>query len=382
MKLLVVIGTVNFHGGAHVATLAMVDALKARGVTVDFMVGSEPNAEIAARMSGSRFFVVPFPKKGFRWFVRGICNRLHLGWFPNWVIDPGRKWRKMAAQYDTIAVIGENSHYRWLIAKTPKGPRKVVFIHTDYTRWRTAWQCNRDDSRCDRWTYRYYDAIAVVGRANAERFADFFPQFSDKTAAFLNLVPEIGSASGRPRAQGEGILQLISLTRIEAPPKKTPRYLQVAKRLKDAGVAFNWTVYGDGELLEPLRVEAKNLAIDDVFHLPGFAPDAKERIRNADLFVLLSCWEGLPNVIYEALRAGTPVFSTDVGAISDQVAHGKTGWLVSDDDDAIVTGLEEVLKDRSRIEKWRQNLVGYSYDNESIVDAHMKLLGLETYGEA
>ena len=40
--LLVVIESVNFNGGAHVATWAMIDALVARGWRVDVMTASEP----------------------------------------------------------------------------------------------------------------------------------------------------------------------------------------------------------------------------------------------------------------------------------------------------------------------------------------------------
>ena len=189
MRLLAVIDTVNFTGGAHVATWEMIDALNERGVEVDVLTGSEPNEAMKIRLSPYKVHVIdnPFPRKGIRFLVQGICRRLRLGWVPNWTIDPKGVWRRKMAKYDTVLVIGENSHYRNLVGSV-KGPKKVVFIHTDYVSWRSALSYNRVDARCDRWTYRAYDRIAVVGRPNAERFVSVFPEFEDKVCAFHNII--------------------------------------------------------------------------------------------------------------------------------------------------------------------------------------------------
>ena len=380
MRLLIVIDSFGFHGGAHVATMLMARELIARGISVDFLVGEVPGPEMSAKLPGARFIELPFPDHGVRRFVRRVCNRLHLGWFPVWVLDPTSKYRKLATQYDTIAVIGENSHYRGFVASVPKGPRKVVFIHTDYVRWRTAWQWNRDDARCDRWIYRHYDKIAVVGKANSKRFAACYPQFRDKVCPFINLIDATAvwtnHAPYMPRTEND-VLQLVSLTRIEAAPKKVPRYLEIAQRLKERGSRFKWTVYGDGPLLDALRLEVQRRGIGDVFELAGFDASARTRLGEYDLFLLLSSWEGLPNVIYESLIAGTPVFATDVGAICEQVEHDKTGFLVRDDDEEITNALDGVLHDRARIAIWRKNLESYSYDNDKVVEQHLDILGLK-----
>jgi len=349
--------------------------LKARGVTVDFMTGCELKPEIAERMKGSRFFIVPFPKKGFRWFVRGVCNRLHLGWFPAFVLDPTGKWRRLAATYDTIAVIGENSHYRGLVAAVPKGPRKVVFIHTDYARWRTMLQCDRDDSRQDARTYRKYDAIAVIGKANAERFAACHPHLKDKVKPFRNLIT-FDRSKVRPRKPSEdGLVRLATVMRVTEISKDPARYVRVAKRLLESGSKFAWTIYGDGDLLEPMRNAVVDNGLQGSLNFVGYDAEAKYKVGAADLFVLLSHFEGLPNVIYDSLLAGTPVFATEVGAISDQIVNGKTGCLVADDEDAIVDSLTRILSRREQIVCWRDRLSSYCYDNDVVVDEHLKLLG-------
>jgi glycosyltransferase involved in cell wall biosynthesis len=49
--------------------------------------------------------------------------------------------------------------------------------------------------------------------------------------------------------------------------------------------------------------------------------------RKSDVFVFPSYAEGMPNALLEAIVAGVPVVSTDVGAIPDAVANGVTGRL-------------------------------------------------------
>ena len=48
----------------------------------------------------------------------------------------------------------------------------------------------------------------------------------------------------------------------------------------------------------------------------------------ADALVLSSRHEGLPNVVLEALTAGKPVVSTDVGGVRELVEHGVSGYVV------------------------------------------------------
>lgn len=71
-------------------------------------------------------------------------------------------------------------------------------------------------------------------------------------------------------------------------------------------------IIGDGPERGHLEALAESLDFDSAtFQLPGFVDDTEGYYRQADVFVLPSRWEGLPNVVLEALSYGLAVVATD-----------------------------------------------------------------------
>ncbi len=371
MKILFVISCINFNGGAHIATLELIDALKGRGIVVDVLTDSEPSEERAKRLAGSNIYLMRPSRYDLSWFVRGCFTRMFkAGWHPAWTIDPSGKWRNFVSMYDTVAMVGENSLLRWFVGIV-NGPRKVAYIHTDYKSW-----IERDPMSGfgDARLYKRYDCIAVVGKKNADKFANFYPSLRSKTVPFLNVLKT--NKPGRKPVMECNCEQcrLVTLTRIDREAKCFPLYIEVAMKLKRMGCKFRWTIFGGGSLFNEANRMISDYGIGDIVSLPGFDEDARSKVADFDLFVLLSDYEGMPNVIFESLIAGTPVFATDVGGISEQVDDGRTGRLVPYDKSKILEGLKNVIENGELVKTWRQNLVGYSYDNEKIIDEHCRIL--------
>jgi glycosyltransferase involved in cell wall biosynthesis len=69
-------------------------------------------------------------------------------------------------------------------------------------------------------------------------------------------------------------------------------------------------------------------------------------IDNFDAFIYTSYFDGLPNVVLEALGAGLPVIAPDVGGIAEAVVDGDTGFLVPDlvDDEALIAAYVEAVR--------------------------------------
>ena len=85
---------------------------------------------------------------------------------------------------------------------------------------------------------------------------------------------------------------------------------------------------GDGPLRPIVRDAVEAAGLSDAFELLGERDDTEDLLRSARLFWLTSSWEGLPNVVLEAMASGLPVIATDVGGTAELVRAGREGFLV------------------------------------------------------
>lgn len=130
---------------------------------------------------------------------------------------------------------------------------------------------------------------------------------------------------------------------------------------------FHLHILGCGELLEPMQVLAAELGVQDrvVFH--GYVANPYPYLKQADLFVMSSLWEGLPNAMVEALALGTKVVSTDCIAGPDEIlASGEYGQLVKLGDhqafaQAILTEIKQAREPQMLAQRGRY----YSVENSA-----------------
>lgn len=88
-------------------------------------------------------------------------------------------------------------------------------------------------------------------------------------------------------------------------------------------------IYGEGSLKHELQAEIDRLQIADVAELHGRSNSYQEIYGNADIFVLSSDFEGMPNTLLEAMAVGIPVVSTNCPTgPSDIVTSNENGFLV------------------------------------------------------
>jgi len=111
--------------------------------------------------------------------------------------------------------------------------------------------------------------------------------------------------------------------------QKGHRYLIPAMpKIVKAHPNVHFLFIGDGPLSEQLSDQAESLGVRKFIHFLGFREDVPLLLRGFDLFVLPSLYEGLPNVVLEAMASGLPVIATSVDGTPEAVVHRETGFLV------------------------------------------------------
>jgi glycosyltransferase involved in cell wall biosynthesis len=105
-------------------------------------------------------------------------------------------------------------------------------------------------------------------------------------------------------------------------------------------------VVGEGPDRSALERLAASLDLSAVVIFTGLRRDPAELLAALDLLVLPSRFEGMPNVILEAMAAGKAVVAAAVGAVPELVQEGRTGLLVPPEDaDALARAIRLLLKD-------------------------------------
>lgn len=104
-------------------------------------------------------------------------------------------------------------------------------------------------------------------------------------------------------------------------------------------------ILGDGIEKDNLQIQVNKLNLNKNIHFLGYKSNPYIYFKKADLFVLSSKWEGLPNVVLECLYLGIPVVITDcVNFTSEIVKKSKMGEVVDIDDvDSMAESILKVL---------------------------------------
>lgn len=106
-------------------------------------------------------------------------------------------------------------------------------------------------------------------------------------------------------------------------------------------------VVGDGDLAEPLRLQARELGVADRVVFAGHRADIPDVLGAIDVLCICSTYEGTPLTLFEAMAAAKTIVSTAVDGCREVLEDGKTGLLVPPaEPDALAGALVRVLEDQ------------------------------------
>jgi len=129
-----------------------------------------------------------------------------------------------------------------------------------------------------------------------------------------------------------------------------------AKKLKQQGHSINWYVLGDGIKRTELEEQIKRNNVQDCFFLLGTIPNPYPYIKDCDIYVQTSRFEGLGRTIIEASLLNKPIVTTNFPTAYGIIEHEKTGLICEMNADSIAESVERLINDKKLADSFVDNL--------------------------
>lgn len=141
---------------------------------------------------------------------------------------------------------------------------------------------------------------------------------------FLDREKEKINELWLPKKNKKMILSVGSFRASKNFPMLIEAFSIVKKEIKDCYLV----IIGEGGMREEYEKQIDELGVKNDVFLPGFINNPLPFMRNCEVFVSSSSWEGMPNVLIEAIAVGAKVVATDCpGATSVLLENEKYGSL-------------------------------------------------------
>ncbi len=200
--------------------------------------------------------------------------------------------------------------------------------------------------------FPWADAFVPVSQGVAQELQATFKLPDKNVRVIYNPVvsPQLLAQTGEPvdhpwlaDSVARGFKTLVSVGRL-VEQKGFDVLLKAFARVRD-GRDCRLIIVGDGPLRAELQALAEELGIGSLVDFVGLQDNPYKFVSRADLFVLSSRWEGLANVLIEALACGCPVVATDCNYGPSEILRGGAyGPLAPiDDPDALASCIVEAL---------------------------------------
>ena len=189
-------------------------------------------------------------------------------------------------------------------------------------------------------------------------------------------APDPEALPGYAKSAGEIVIGTVAGLRAV---KNLPRLVRAFAGMTTPGARL--VIVGSGPESERIVAEARRLGVADRVHLPGFLADPARYIGLFDVFALSSDSEQFPISLVEAMAAGLPVVSTDVGDVPDMVSPDNLPLIVHREDEAAFTAALDSLAARADLRRAlglaNRERAAAEYDEARMIDLYAAL-----YGEA
>ena len=210
------------------------------------------------------------------------------------------------------------------IATSIRSKYKIAYVHNDPYHL----GLNRIDIAD---YYKPFNSIVCVSDSIRRKMVLLCPDIDNKCHTIYNILnkKEIMSMSieFNPFENGSKY-NFVTVTRLDNKTKRIDRIIEAAQELINKGLTdFSWHIIGDGNDCMYLEKMIAEKELKKYIFLEGFKKNPYPYIKNSDLFVLTSDFEGLPVTLMEARLLMTPMVSTKLDCAKEIIINEKNGIL-------------------------------------------------------
>lgn len=254
----------------------------------------------------------------------------------------GRSFNALPDEYDAAIAWGQGNptHY---VARKVHAKVKIAFINADYE----GVGHNKD---FDKSYYAEYNHIAAVSDKLEQMLRNTFPEYANKIATVydINNAEMIGKMAMESNPfENDTVHPVIVTVGRLVQPKGYDLAVEAARNLKLQGINFRWYIVGEGPSRNQIEQAIRQYDLSEYVVLVGAKDNPYVYMKNADLYVQTSRFEGYCLTLAEARMLNKPVISTNFDVVYNQLRDGENGLIVQMDPEEIASAIVRLWKDVS-----------------------------------
>ncbi len=263
---------------------------------------------------------------------------------------------RLEKYYDTAISYLEGEPMLYVVDKV-NASRKLAWIHTDYSK------LNANKS-VDSKYFEQLDQVISISDTCVDVLKNNFPNLSEKFVCLPNLISSktisfLANQFYPKEFLNVDEIKIISVGRL-VQIKGFDMAIEATKILKEKNIKFKWYIIGNGELKNTLERMRKNYNLENEIIFLGMRENPYPYLKNADIVVQPSRYEGKSMVLDEAKILGKPIVVTKYDTVFDQIKGGE-GKIVDMNPKSIALGIEEMVQEK---EKYSSYLMKNEYGNQ------------------
>lgn len=263
-------------------------------------------------------------------------------------------------KYD-VAISYLEGYPNYYVMEKVNASKNVLWIHNEYKQLKYY-------PEYDKKYFNDCDEIITISKECVNSFLEAFPEYKDKISILENIavtseIIEKGNRFIPKEFDSYNGLKLVSIGRL-VDQKGFDIAVEAAKLLKNSIEDFLWLILGDGPDREKLTDQIKNSGLEDNVRLVGIKDNPYAYIKNADIFVQTSRYEGKSIVLDETKILLKPIVVTNYPTVHDAIEDGFNGSVVELDALSIANGIVRLNLDKSLQQRYINNLMASNKGNE------------------